>query len=338
MPGQQQSASGGSYDPNVDPGDVNPPAIFEPSMALCISGAPEVWVTASGGTDWGGAIVSISFDGTNFSVIGHITAPALQGGLTAALPYHGDPDNSGTLSIDLTASAGIMPTSATHADADAFRTLAYVCSNFSTVAPNDGELIAYGAVAATGTYTSDLAYLRRGLYGTPDMGHAITSFFTRIDLGEIGKALNSIIVYKLPPQYIGATLYLKFQSFNVFGRALQDIASVVEYTYVPSGQGYGYSAGVPSTPTGLAGYARGASGSGYNTLNWTANPSGDAVQYYTVLRRLSGFGSYTAIGTSSGTSYNDNSAATGITYDYELTATNVSGTSAAAGPVTVTTN
>src|ERR1700730_8294395 len=93
---RQVSASGGSVDPNADPGNINPPAIFEPSTSLT-NGDAMVWVSASGGANWGGALVSISFDGTNFSPIGHITAPAYQGVLTAGLPYHADPDTADTL-------------------------------------------------------------------------------------------------------------------------------------------------------------------------------------------------------------------------------------------------
>ena len=32
-------------------------------------------------------------------------------------------------------------------------------------------------------------------------------------------------------------LYFKFQSFNVFGAGLQDLASCVAYAYTPSGEG-----------------------------------------------------------------------------------------------------
>src|SRR5579862_4757815 len=149
----QVSASGGKFDPNVDPGAVNPPAIFEPSTALT-AGAPQIWIAASGGANWGGAVASISFDGVNYSGIGTLTAPAYQGVLTASLPNHADPDTTDTLSIDLTESAGILPTSATHNDADAFRTLAWICGSFTTTVPAAGELVAYGAVAATGLYTS----------------------------------------------------------------------------------------------------------------------------------------------------------------------------------------
>jgi hypothetical protein len=333
---RQVSASGGSFDPNVDPGHVNPPAIFEPSTALT-NGDPQVWVSASGGADWGGALVSISFDGTNFSAIGYITAPAYQGTLTATLASHADPDTTDTLAIDLTESAGVLPTTAAYADADAFRTLVWLCPAFSSVAPANGELVAYGAVAATGTYTSNLTYLRRGLYGTTPAAHASGDFFNRIDLGSVDAPPNSVLTYDLPAQYIGATLYLKFQSFNVFGNALEDISTVTEYSYTPSGSGYGGgSGGVPTTPTGLSGAARGPTGAGYNVLSWNPNPSGDNVQYYSVLRNTAG--PYSVIGTTTTPGYTDNSASSGITYHYEVTAHNAAGDSSPDGPVTVATN
>src|SRR5262249_23389970 len=164
-----------------------------------------------------------------------------------------DPDMSDTLAIDLSPSAGILPTSATHADVDALRTLAWLCPAFASVAPAGGELIAYGAVAATGTYTSDLTYLRRALYGTAAAAHAAGDFFTRIDLGGKDTPPASLLAYDLPAQYIGATIHVKFQSFNVHGRALEEIAGVTDYTYTPSGSGYGGGAGgVPTQPSGFA--------------------------------------------------------------------------------------
>ena len=88
-----------------------------------------------------------------------------------------------------------------------------------------GELLAFGAVSATGTYTANLSYLERGLYGTSNAAHAIGEQFTLFD--TTGK-LGSTLVYDLPPQYIGQTLYLKFQSFNVFDSALEDMSTLTD--------------------------------------------------------------------------------------------------------------
>lgn len=329
----QQSAAGGGYDPNVDPGNVNPPAIFEPSTAIIPGSSPQVWVAASGGANWGGCLVSISFDGTNYDYIGTITSAAYQGVLTANLPAASGLDTADTLAIDLGESAGILPTSATHADADASRTLVYVCPSYTTTAPGNGELLAYGAVSATGTYTNDLMYLQRALYGTTGQAFPSGAFFTRIDLGEVNTPPNSVVTCTLPTQYIGATIYLKLQSFNVFGNTLQDIADVTEYTYTPSGSGYGGgSGGVPGTPTGLTGYAI----HGFIALQWNANPPGDHVAYYNVLRATASGGPYSTIGTSTTTAYSDYSVTSGDTYYYEIGAVNAAGTGAACSPISVT--
>lgn len=333
----QLSAAGGGYDPNVDPGLVNAPAIFEPSTALT-GGLPQVWVAASGGPNWGGCLVSLSFDGTNYDYIGTITSPAYQGTLTASLANHTDPDTTDTLAIDLGESAGILPTAATHADADAFRTLVWLCPAFTTNAPTNGELISYGAVSATGTYTSNLTYLRRALYGTAAAAHAAGDFFTRIDLGEIDTPPNSVVAYTLPARYIGATLYLKLQSFNVFGNALEDISTVAEYVYAPSGQGFGGgTGGVPTTPTGFA--ATVLAHAIYMT--WNANPASDNATSYQVVFKL---GTWTGQPSGATTAFAGNALATQFsslannqTVTFWVAAINAAGTSLYSTPVTVTT-
>ena len=335
----QVSASGGGYDPEVDPGNVNPPAIFEPSTAIIPGSSPQVWVAASGGADWGGCLVSISFDGTNYDYIGTITSAAYQGVLTANLAAASGLDTTDTLAIDLTLSAGILPTAATNADANAFRTLCYICPNFTATAPGNGELLAYGAVSATGTYTNNLTYLQRGLYGTTGQaftgGGSTPAFFTRIDLGELNTPPNSVIAYTLPTQYIGATLYLKFQSFNTFGNALQDIADVTEYTYTPSGQDYGGGgSGVPIAPTGFT-----ATLYEYTVaLAWTPNPASDNVQHYVVQRQLHTAGSWANIAWAYAAQYNDSGGLSNTEYDYRVYAVNAVGGGPASSVATVTTN
>ncbi len=331
----QVSAQGGGYDRHVDPGNVNPPAIFEPSTAIIPGSSPQVWVSASGGANWGGCLVSLSFDGVNYDYIGTITSPAYQGVLTAGLAAASGLDTTSTLSIDLTESAGVLPTAATHADADAKRTLCYICPAFTTTAPGNGELLAYGAVSATGTYTNDLTWLQRGLYGTSGVAHASGDFFTRIDLGELDTPPNSVIAYTLPTQYIGAALSLKLQSFNVFGNALEDISAVTEYIYAPSGQGYGGgTGGVPTAPTGFTGtlytFTVG--------LNWNDNPAGDNVTAYLVQRKVHISPTWITIAKVTASVYNDSSGVSNTNYDYQIVAVNAAGDSAPSATQTVMTN
>ena len=332
--GAVPSSAGGSYNAFVDPGDVNPPCIFEPSSALT-NGVAQIWIAASGGTNWGGSAVLISFDGTNYYPAGTIAAASPQGITFADLPAFGgaNPDTADTLKVDLTVSAQTLGTNATDADAQAYRTLSLVTSAFTTTCPNAGELLAYGACAqdARNSYSFDLSYLYRGLYGMGSGSDAPSgSFITRIELNDLVAPLNAVLVYVVPTQYIGKTIHLKFLSYNTFGNEIQDAADVAAYAYVVTGRGYGAgTGGVPSTPTGLSATAI----AGGISLSWNANPSTDNVTAYTLTRATSSGGPYTEIWTGQATNWIDSSAAAGTTYDYELAATNAAGTSAAEGPV-----
>jgi hypothetical protein len=46
---------------------------------------------------------------------------------------------------------------------------------------------------------------------------------------------NAIFKYALPSNYVNASFYLKFQSFNVFGEAVQALADCTAFTYTPIG-------------------------------------------------------------------------------------------------------
>ncbi|WP_163969040.1 hypothetical protein, partial [Raoultella planticola] len=60
------------------------------------------------------------------------------------------------------------------------------------------------------------------VYGTGVASHAPGAVFVRLDQG----------IWKFPYQkgQVGQTLHLKFRSLNVFGRALQDLSAVADYT------------------------------------------------------------------------------------------------------------
>ena len=219
-PKQARTAYTTNYD--VAPGSVNTPVIFEPSSDLAMS-APQVWIAASGGSNWGGCSVHLSVDGSTYTRIGQISVPARLGVLTAAIGDVADPDTSSTLSVSLAESAGATLASGTQADADASRTLIYV----------DGELMAYETATLTGVSQYALTYLRRGLYGTAIAAHAGGTQFARLD--------GNVFEYDLPAAYVGQTIYLKFTSFNIYGGAEEDLSTVPAYDYVPTGKG-GYVA------------------------------------------------------------------------------------------------
>ncbi|WP_457105899.1 phage tail protein [Methylobacterium sp. P5_C11] len=215
-------ATGSGIDRGVVPAAVNDSLIFEPPAALT-AGVPQVWIAASGANAdpfWGGANVWVSRDGSTFVEIGTLTQPSRQGVLTAdlAAPAWPNPDLGNTLSVDLGRSGGTLA-SATQADARDGVILALV----------DRELVSYATATLTGSHAFALTYLERGLYGSAIGAHPAGTPFTRLD--------EAVFRYSVPAAYIGTTLTLKLQAFNIFGDALQDLATCTPYTVTPIGSG-----------------------------------------------------------------------------------------------------
>lgn len=224
----RQSTAGSGIDTLADPGDSNPPIIFEPPPALS-GGNLEVWIIASGGADWGGCQLWVSSDNATYAMAGTIYRGGRQGTLTAALPSHADPDTVDTLSVDLGGSQGQL-LSGTMADADNFVTLCYC----------DGELLSYQTATLVAAYRYDLAYLRRGAYGTPVNAHSAGANFARFGPND-----PSLFRYRYPGNFIGRTIYLKLPAFNMFGQQLQDLAALTADTYLLTGAGAVASVTVP---------------------------------------------------------------------------------------------
>ncbi|MGH6840172.1 MAG: phage tail baseplate protein, partial [Methylocella sp.] len=177
---------------------------------------------ASGFADpnWGGAFVWISTDGTTYGNVGTFSAPARQGFLTAALPAPpgANPDTTDTLSVSLVESGGTLAGTTT-ANAQNGVTLCLV----------DNELLSYVTATLTGTNAYNLTTLYRGLYGTAAVAHLNGAPFTRVD--------GAIFKYVLPTAFIGVGLFMKFQSFNIFGQAIEDLSECAVYQYTPTGAG-----------------------------------------------------------------------------------------------------
>lgn len=208
-----QVTGGGAPNHDIAAGDVNEPLIIAPPSALT-NGAPQIWIGASGGPDWGSAQIYISLDDVSYTPFGQITAPVRQGDTTASLPSTSspNPDSVNTLSVDLSESRGEL-TSVSSDNAAAFATLCWV----------DGELLAYATATLTGTNEYDLTELYRGAYGSPISSHSSGSRFARID-DAVGR-------FDLPPNMIGQTLYFKFVSANIYGGGQQDLAGVTAYPF-----------------------------------------------------------------------------------------------------------
>jgi hypothetical protein len=237
----RQASAGSGLDTLADPGDSNPPIIFEPPPALS-GGALEVWIIATGGVDWGGCQVWVSRDGTTYGMAGTVYRGGRQGVLTASLPSHADPDGADTLSVDLSASQGQL-LSGTTADADNFVTLCYC----------DGELVSYRTATLTAPHAYDLSYLRRGVYGTLIGAHSVGGSFARLGPND-----PALFRYRYPASFIGQTIQLKLPGFNIFGQALQDLSGLTPTGYTLTGNG---AVAVPA-------YVSGA---------WSGNPGASQV-------------------------------------------------------------
>lgn len=298
-------------DTGVSAGDVNTPIFIEPSSLLSRADGAQVWAAVSGvdTTHWGGCFVWVSQDGATYTQIGEITQPARMGVTTSALALFAgtNPDVAHTVGVNLAMSAGDL-ISVSSGDASTYATLCYL----------GGELLSYQDAVLTSTshYTLGTA-LYRALYGTTSPAHLSGVAFARLD--------DSIFKYTLPPQYISRTLYFKFQSYNIFGGAVQDISTCTAYTYTPSGAGYGTGPG--GTPT-TAGTPSLSASTGFNTITWTLNPVQDNIRDYTVYRAAGTgavFGSASAIGSTTGNSYTDSTASAGAAYTYFIVANNTIG-------------
>lgn len=201
---------------NIDPGNVNPPVIWEaPGQLITTDQGIETWFGASGGPSWGGCFVWIANDSDeNFKRIGEITSPCRQGIISSLLSKGLDPDQINTVGIDLTECKGSL-IGGTKADADTFNTLSNI----------GGELVSYQNATLTSIYNYRLSYLRRGIYDTYNSDHPVDSKFFKVDKDRFFK-------YPMDSTNIGKTFHVKFTSYNIYGASEQSLANVVDYTHI----------------------------------------------------------------------------------------------------------
>jgi len=214
------ASTAGSFQPNwgVPALPVNTPLIFEPNPGLT-GGVAQVWfgvsgVNGGGGSQWGGANVYVSIDDVTYSQVAVLTGPMRQGFLTASLPAAEGWDAVDTLSVNLAESGGTLA-GTSQAAAQAGATLSIV----------DQELIAYEAATLTAANAYNLTGLARALGGSVGAAHSSGAPFARLD--------GAVARYDLPANFIGQTLYFKFQSFNVFGQGAQDLSTCAVYAFSP---------------------------------------------------------------------------------------------------------
>lgn len=223
------------------------PLIFNPPVALTPGGV-EMWAAVAGGVNWGGCNVLVSYDGTTYEQVGTVSGPARYGSLTAAFAAGADPDTVNTCSVDLSASAGDL-TSAAQAVADAAGALCLV----DPLQAAQAELISLETATLTAPNRYSLTgYIRRGVENTPIASHGVGAPFVRLD--------QAIFKFPYLATQAGQTIYVKFQSFNLWGTATQPLSDCIRYQAAP-------------VPLG----ARPPSGSAWTAIGTTLSNGGQSI-------------------------------------------------------------
>jgi len=211
-------ASNGYQGGNEEPGNVNAPVIFEPPLDLT-DGKNQVWVAASGGSNWGGCNVWASLDNTTYEMIGTIYGSARYGQLVAAINA-----SETAMQVQLNTSSQIF--SGTSEDAQVNTTLCRV----------GDEYVSYVDATLNGSGLYTLGGVLRGRFDDA-LAHNTGESFLRIDKAIFQHEFNSNLINK--------TLYLKFTSFNGLQQKEQTLDEVTAYSHTLNG-------GRPSGVKGLS--------------------------------------------------------------------------------------
>jgi hypothetical protein len=202
------------------------PVMFEPTSAMLTATGRAVPAGIIGTTglvggvfdpNWGGVKVWVSLDDLSYQYAGTLVGPSQYGSLSAPLPPAGS-----TLSVDLRLSNATLGSYSAAA--------ASMGASLCVVQDASGwELVAYTTATLTGPNQFNLTGLYRGMYGTTARLFALGSQFL-----FVGKGAN-VFEDALPPQYVGTTIWVKLQSFNVFLGYEQPLSDCLPWEYVPGG-------------------------------------------------------------------------------------------------------
>lgn len=238
-----------SFQPNISqgiPGDTVP--VFIQNTTTQSSGVlNKLQIAAIGqNANWGGCNVLTSLDGITYGQIGTINSRGVIGALSATLPIGVDPDTTDTLSVDLTLSQlgdpGAELVTVTQQQADNYVTLCAIVDQGGLT----NELVSYETATLTGPARYNLSYLRRGVYATTIGAHSAGASFAFLGAGF------EFLDFQYTPQYVGQSLFVKLQSFNLVGNQVQNLSQVPAFELFISAQGNQIespSANLPSTNT-----------------------------------------------------------------------------------------
>src|SRR5262249_393377 len=147
----KQSPASFAPDSQADAGSVNPPIIYEPTARATEQDGYELWIGVSGwNPKYGGWSLWGSGQKLRFQEIGVLYGNSRMGVVySSAYNTSSDPDNSGTLNVDLTQSRGTL-SSGSQSDEDNFRTLCLLGM----------ELISYRTATLQAANTYGLTFIR----------------------------------------------------------------------------------------------------------------------------------------------------------------------------------
>ena len=211
-------SSNGYQGGNEEPGNVNAPNIFEPPLDLT-SGKNQIWVAASGGINWGGCNIWISFDNTTYEMVGTIYGSARYGMLVSAI----DADDT-EVQVQLNTPSQMFSGTAGDAEVDA------------TLCRVGDEYINYIEATLNGSGLYTLSNVIRGRFDNAGP-HNSGEPFIRID--------RAIFSHDYNENMIGKQIYLKFTSFNGLQQKEQTLDEVSAYSHTITG-------GRPSGVNGLS--------------------------------------------------------------------------------------
>lgn len=194
-------------DYNVDGGNTTAIIIQAPKELVTSAQEYECWIGGKGGENWGGFSVYLSDTGTQFSYMGKQESFARFGTLANSVA-------AGDSTIIVKSNGSFV--SGTAEDASYGNTLCYL----------GGECFSYETATLLENGNWKFEKCVRGQKGTMAKAHNAGEVFARLD--------NNFFKIPYGSEHIGRTYTVKLPSFNIFGRANQDISEVNEFTYTPT--------------------------------------------------------------------------------------------------------
>jgi hypothetical protein len=249
-----------------------PPALSGNTPSLWVGVSPENSDPNWGGCNIYASVDGTSYTPLPVATL---RGSSTMGVTTAPLPLYtgANPDTADTLSVILAASDTTL-TSTTPASAEIGSTLCYVGGeylSFTTATLTGADTV---DLLGIGVATSEIAHgigvdyggVSQAVSETDDWGDLTSSVLATIDLGNLGFAgsgnynltglyrgleglisvqvpsgapflllTGNIVKYDISAVPVGTTLYLKFQSYNTYGAAPEDISACAVYTHEISG-------------------------------------------------------------------------------------------------------